>query len=327
MAEQRDELTDRFLASPYVEGLPDRPGYRRMVVESLVTLGIEHSGDPMQWTPAIVELALTSWLADTVAGPPDEVAAAPGVLRAFVRFCHDEREVPASLRDETVDAVDLWRHAYEARIASESDDDLSEHLVQHWWRRIELLAGEVGDVDVLMGLAVAALPDEPFESAAVTTADGDQVSRLVLLCDRACDTLFDVEHRTACRRLLARAARRGSTVFSGRRDERRMAAAVVYAVGIANRSIGSGRSVLVRDVQTHFGIKGSVSDLAAELQCPAVPADGRESAPLHLGSAELLTSAGRKHIIAERDEALVWVRAVATELGREGRPDRRAAPS
>jgi len=228
-----------------------------MVVESLVTLGIEHSGDPMQWTPAIVELALTSWLADTVAGPPDEVAAAPDVLRAFVRFCHDEREVPASLRGETVDAVDLWRHAYEARIASESDDDLSEHLVQHWWRRIELLAGEVGDVDVLMGLAVAALPDEPFESAAVTTADGDQVSRLVLLCDRACDTLFDVEHRTACRRLLARAARRGSTVFSGRRDERRMAAAVVYAVGIANRSIGSGRSVLVRDVQTISGSRGA----------------------------------------------------------------------
>jgi len=202
----------------------------------------------------------------------------------------------------------------ESCTANDQDEDVSEYLIEHWWRKVELLADEVGDVDLLVRLAVITLPDEPFDSSAVDPRDTDRVAALVDLCDEACDALFETEQRTSCRRLLARVARTNPDLISARRDQRRLAAAVVYAVARANRSVGPGRSVLARDVLRHFGVTGRVSDLAAALIHSAVPGEGEKPDPTHRGSAELLTRAGRERIIAERDEALVWVRAVATDL-------------
>ena len=75
------------------------------------------------------------------------------------------------------------------------------------------LAAEVGGDDVLEALDDSPLPDEPFDWTGIAEDIAPRVREVLAMVDRCCDDLLDVEYRTACRRLLARAAVGDPKVF------------------------------------------------------------------------------------------------------------------
>src|SRR5689334_8604764 len=105
--------------------------------------------------------------------------------------------------------------------------DLFEHLIR-----------AVGSADALWTLDVLPLPDEPFDWSAVGPGDVEFVAEVLALCDHCCDEVFDVEYRTAVRRLLARVARHDPRPFRRRPHAHRCAASLVWLIGAANGDFG-----------------------------------------------------------------------------------------
>jgi len=302
---QEEELVDRFFTSPYAENLPVPEGFARTVVRSAATFGVEHGGDAMRWTPVTVEIIMTTWLPDVLSGGPMLLAQAPDVLQRFVEFCHAERDLPDPLRRETVEAIDLWRPMYDARRKQVLHEDMEQFLVEHWRQRLEILADEVGGQHVLDTLQPISLPDEPFDWSVVAPLDRDVVATVVELADAGCDALLDVEHRTACRRLIALAAAGDPrTVLRRKRDPNRLAAAAVLAVGRLNRSIGAGEPVMVRELTEQFRLKTGVRDLERTILGAAMPARDPSADAPPTSLAVLLTKIGCQRIIGEREDLL-----------------------
>jgi len=77
------------------------------------------------------------------------------------------------------------------------------------------LRDAVGGQDALDALHVQPLPDEPFAWDALPPDIHGRVAEVLDLVDGACDDLLDVEHRTACRRFLARVAGGDPATFRG----------------------------------------------------------------------------------------------------------------
>lgn len=121
-------------------------------------------------------------------------------------------------------------------------------------------------------------------------------------CDRCADELLDVEHRTAMRRFLSRAAAGDPAAFRRKASPIRCAAAVAWVICRANDIAGAYWSGLtVHDLLAWFGVKGSMSQRAE----PLLRANGVDPHSLFgsmdLGAPDLLTSTRRRQIIAQRD--------------------------
>ncbi len=150
------------------------------------------------------------------------------------------------------------------------------------------------------------LPDEDFDWTAIADDVHDKVADVLSRCDRCCDELLDVEYRTACRRLLARAAAGDPAVFRRRASSATAAAAICWIVGKDNDlfSVAGGR-MLVKDLMAHFGLaQGGVSQRAETLMKAAGFDPFGRGWELRLGSPELLVSRRRRRIIELRDEYL-----------------------
>lgn len=114
--------------------------------------------------------------------------------------------------------------------------------------------------------------------------------------------MLDIEYRTACRRLLARAAAGDPDLFRRKARAETAAAALVWIIGKANGLFDLwGRGLLVKDVLSHFGIrKGSVSQRAATM-LKAAGCDS-DTYDLRLGSPDYLVADCRRRIIEFRDK-------------------------
>lgn len=111
------------------------------------------------------------------------------------------------------------------------------------------LAEEAGGYDVLDSLDNAPIPDEEFAWDGVPADVRDQVAAMLGQCDRCADELLGPEYRTACRRLLARAAPSipGTSLGSARPEL--VAAAVCWVIGRGNHLFGTRPGELkVREV-------------------------------------------------------------------------------
>ena len=118
------------------------------------------------------------------------------------------------------------------------------------------LARAVGGRDALAALDDVPLPDEPFDWDGIDAHVAARVGEVLALTDGCRDVMFDVEHRTACRRVLARIARNAPHVLArGRADT--AAAAICWSVARANESFPSSGSPSVRDLLDHFETKNS----------------------------------------------------------------------
>jgi hypothetical protein len=170
---------------------------------------------------------------------------------------------------------------------------------------LEGLGRKVGGRYQLQNLDEVPLPDEQFEWAGVAEDIRPVVQEMLDACDRCAGELLDVEHRTAMRRFVSRAAVGDPAAFRRKASPVRGAAAVAWVICRANDTAGgqwSGMSV--QDLLSYFGVKGSVPQRAE----PLLRANGVDPHSLYgameLGAPDLLTSARRAGIIEQRNRWL-----------------------
>jgi hypothetical protein len=194
------------------------------------------------------------------------------------------------------------------------------------------VAAAVGGEAALAELDDAPLPDESFDWSGVPDDIRSAVFAIQAECDKFCQDLGDPEFRTACRRLLARAAAGGPDAFrrSARTDV--AAAAVCWAVGKANDlfgqpgagqpglgqhglsqpgagqpglgqpglgqpglgqpGLGQRGGMLVKDLMRYFGLSQTSVSKRAEVLLAAT---------CWLGDPSLMTSSYRRQLIGVRD--------------------------
>ena len=167
---------------------------------------------------------------------------------------------------------------------------------------LETLAVAVGGVDALHALDDRSLPDEQFRWDGIPDDIRPRVDAVLTLCDRACDEMFDIEHRTACRRLLARIATGDPGVFRRRSRAETAAAAVCWLVGVANDTFHSNQGrPRVMDLLAVLGVSGTTPTQRAETLLRAAGIPWPATGPVALGSADYLVSARRRRIIDARE--------------------------
>lgn len=312
---EQAEIADSFFASSY--GAPLDSGDERDLLESVLWFGTSYAtGDPFRWSVVTVEILLADWFPRKVIAEPAYLAKLPDLLRAYIRYCHDRNGIRADLTEETLAAVDRYEPAYlelihsdrqrtmaglaEALLGSERLEHLSDEEIH-----LDYIADEVGGAETLMKLDAESLPDEEFDWTGIPVEIHPTVQAMLDECDACADAMLDAEHRTAMRRLLARAAANDPTLFRRRGSPVRGAAAVAWVICTANRTIGSYRSPMTgKDLLAHFGITGSVSDRAQSL-IRAAGIDLRLTyGSLRVGSPGLLVSRRRRELVDERDRTL-----------------------
>jgi hypothetical protein len=177
-------------------------------------------------------------------------------------------------------------------------------LSQEEWA-LEHAAREVGGLPVLMQLDASPLPDEEFDWTGIPDPVRPVVEAILERCDECAEALFDVEHRTAMRRFLARAARTDPRVFARKASPVRAAAAVAWVIATANGTVGTWSAAMSsKDLLAHFGLAGSVSDRAVTLARAAGLSDWFMASSSGLGDPGLLVSARRRGLIEARDRAV-----------------------
>jgi hypothetical protein len=318
-------IANDFFASPF--GIPFDRADERELLDSVLWFGTDYvTGDPLQWSAVTVEMLLADWFPRKVVAKAAFLSKLPAVLRAYIRYCHGQRGIRAALTTDTLAAVDHFEPEYQrtirssrpqgpqallnamfdARAAAENDfdedDDYLDDLddLELAAIMLESLDRKVGGRIQLQNLDDRPLPDEPFEWAGIPEDIHPIVGQMLESCDRCADELLDVEHRTAMRRFLSRAAVGDPAVFRRKSSPVRGAAAVAWVICRANESTGSWSGLTVQDLLAWFGLKGSVTQRAA----PLLRANGVDPYHLYgvmaLGAPDLLTSAARATIIAKR---------------------------
>jgi hypothetical protein len=296
------------------------------MLSSLLRFGTDYPpGDPLHWSPTAVEILLLDWIPRKLMFDVEDLAGAPEVLRAFIRFCHHERGIRSGLTEETIAAVDQFEPEYQELIRSErlqgpeallasmglydgeeSDEDDENSGVVVAEIMLDTLRGAVGGEKALDSLDAEPLPDEPFAWETVPTDVHEKVGQVLDLVERCCAELFDDECRTACRRLLADVAANDPAIFRRRGRPEILAATVCWIIGIANGAFGP--SLLVRDLMKHFGLKGATPSQRSEALLRAIGVSSRSAygGGLNLGTPRYLTGRRRAEIIEQRDRYRSW---------------------
>lgn len=314
----RVALADRFFTSGL--GAPLHDPDHRDLLDALLWFGCDYGpGDPMRWSPVSVELLLADWIPRKLVAGADYLSKAPTLLRAFIRFCHRERAVPPELTAQTLDAVDRWEPDYQATIRSPrpqgpaallaalglDDPDAPWELANgpggaapfdHRAALVELLERAVGGPEALESLDDEPLPDEPFDWAGIPDDTRQRVGEVLALLDSGCDALLDVEHRTACRRVLSRIAVNGPEVFRRRGRADTAAAAICWAVCRVNDTFDQRQGGFTQKrLLDHFGLRSGISQRADTL----LHAGGfpPHHGDLSLGSPDYLVAARRRAIL------------------------------
>ncbi|SDY77417.1 hypothetical protein SAMN05661080_04566 [Modestobacter sp. DSM 44400] len=311
-------LAARFFASPFGAGLDDAD--RRGLLESLLWFGTDYGpGDPLRWSPVAVEILLADWIPRKIVADVPYLAQAPDLLRAFIRFSHAERGIRGPLTEQTLAAVDEWEPGYRATIRTprpqgpaallaamgllDSNSAPPPEFFESALDDVLLddLRRAVGGEQALASLDTSPLPDEPFDWQEVPDDVHERVAEVLALVDRCCTELFDVELRTAARRLLARVAAADPEIFRRRSRAEGSAAAICWIVATAN-DVFRDRDLTVKQLTSWFGIAGTPSTRAKPLLTAiGVDPDGYAYGDGHLGSPDYLTGDHRAGMVAGRD--------------------------
>jgi hypothetical protein len=106
---ERDALLTDFLGSPEGRrwrGDEDAEDVAHLAIE----FGADYNhGGALRWSPVVVEIFMTSWLARKVTREPDFFARVPDVVRDWVRYAGRRQAVPAAPLREAVAAVEYHR--------------------------------------------------------------------------------------------------------------------------------------------------------------------------------------------------------------------------
>jgi hypothetical protein len=312
----KKKLANRFFRSEFGRPLDDAE--HRDLLDQFLWFGTDYGpGDPQRWSLVAVEILLADWIPRKIVADPEHLSKAPALLRAFIRFCHAERGIRPALTDETLAAVDQWEPEYQRVIRSPRPQGPMALLAamgalgdeEPWQdepfqqRLLDGLAEEVGGAAVLDSLDDTPLPDEEFDWDKVPDDVRDRLRQVVAACDRCCDDLFGAEYRTACRRLLARAAPGLPGLLGGQAKPEAIAAAACWVIGKGNHRFGQQAGELrIKDLMSHFSLgQSSVSERGYQIMRAAGIQPATAYPELRLGSPGLLVSARRRRIIEIRD--------------------------
>jgi hypothetical protein len=106
---ERAQLLADFLGSPE-GGRWGGDECAEDVAELAIDFGAGYNhGGPLRWSPVVVEIFMTGWLARKVTREPQFFERVPDVLRDWVKFAGQRRGVPASAVHEAVGAVKRYR--------------------------------------------------------------------------------------------------------------------------------------------------------------------------------------------------------------------------
>jgi hypothetical protein len=322
--DQRAAIARRFLASTHgrEHDHPDGHG----LLDTLLWFGCDYgTGDPLAWSAEAVTILLEDWLPRKVVAEPEYLDLAPSLLRNFIRFAHEERGLREELTEDALEVVDALEPDYRRAIRTErpqgpaalmaamgwlsegapawggpSGDPTFLDGADHYRSLLDLLGEAVGGQEALGALSADPLPDEPFDWNLVPEDVRDPVDEVVGLLDRCAAELFDVEFRTAVRRLLADVAAADAGIFRRRGRADTAAAAIAWIVGKANELFDShGDGLSIRDMTHWFGLSSSPSQRAATmLAALGIATDAYQG--MRLGTPRYLTSEHRRRIIQRR---------------------------
>lgn len=315
---RKNKLAKRFFGSEFGKPLDDDD--HRDLLDQFLWFGTDYGpGDPLRWSPVAVEILLADWIPRKIAASPEYLSAAPALLRAFIRFCHAERKIRPVLTNETLAAVGEQEPEYQRVIRSPRPQGPMALLAamgmlsgQQPWEDgpsgagqylLDGLAEEVGGQDALDSLDGTPLPDEEFGWDEVPADVRERVGEVLAACDRCCDDLLGAEYRTACRRLLARAAPGLSGMLRKTAKPEAIAAAVCWVIGKGNQRLGQGIGELrVKDLMGYFSLsQSSVSERGYQIMHAAGIKPASTYPAVRLRSPSLLVSARRRRIIELRD--------------------------
>lgn len=323
-----DRVSEWFLTSEFGRGFDDTD--HRGLLDHLVWLAAEYApGDPLRWSGVHVEMVLVDRAPRKIDAPVEVLARLPDLLRAFIRFSHDERSIRAELTADTLAAVDEYEPEYQRVIRTDRPQGaaaIAQMLLTHaggplldfgndepheWddeWFEFdpaeafrEILVAATGSARAAKELEVTPLPDEPFEWAGIPDEIRPTVAQVLELCDQGCDALLDVEYRTAARRFLALAARGDPSVFARRARPETAAAAICWIIAKNNQLIAL-HELEAKSINAHFGITGSSSQRANTLLAAAGYDPYQFVHDIFLGDPDLLASTHRRRLVAKRDQ-------------------------
>ncbi|WP_062520197.1 hypothetical protein [Demequina silvatica] len=308
--EEIEELKAEFLASDEFtapDGFTDDEDDDTILdLDLILQFGAGHNvGGPLRWSPMVAEIFLLDWMPRLMPVGYEEVEEVPALLADFVRFVHRREGVDQGLTDEVLLAIGTMIPAFGE--AMRETDPFGDHDDEFEAKTslLDRLADAVGGRTPLGGLDTEPLPDEDFTWDGIPEDIHERVGEHLALLDVVADERLDVEHRTAMRRFLARAAAADPGIFRRRSLVARGAAAIGWAVIRANETAGTFKQgPTVEEAVGWFDVTGAVSQ-RAEVFLKAIGAPMDFPWPtLPLGSADLLVSARRARIIAERDRLL-----------------------
>lgn len=299
-----DVLVEEFVRSPHAAPLAD-PQLSDIATDLVDFAAMFTGGDPLRWSMVNVEILLADWFPRTAHGGDRYLRQMPTVLRALIRFAHETRDIPPHLTELTLGAVDDWEPVYLEMIGElpgPSSVDFSE-FDAHWAKyRRELALAAVGGAQSLAELDDTPLPDEPFSWDHIPKDIHPRVTTVLELLDRCAAEMFDVEMRTALRRVLARGAATEPAVFRRRSKDSTVAAAIAWAVASANDLLRPFAGFLTaKALLAHFGVSGSVSERANPFLRSFGAPEYQSSGDLVFGTPEVLTSQRRAEFIQLRD--------------------------
>lgn len=284
-------------------------------------------GDPLRWSTVSVEIFLTDFLVRKALFSQKTLRRAPTVLEAFVRFAHDQRGIRSELTDQTLESIQHHAPEFRRQLGGEREDvgqmlvelladrlpgetagptagftfDAAGRPVPIAERMRELLVEQVGDEHTLAALDLEPLPDEPAELDRLPDDVRERVALIADLTDTCCEQLLDIEHRTACRRLLVDVAEADPQIFRRRSRDDTAAAAVVWTVTKANDTLEPYHGGLTaKRLLGWFGITGSVSQ-RAETMLRALGVPRRDDTGIRLGTPRYLAADARASIAERRD--------------------------
>ena len=114
----RQALVDEYLSSGHATGLD---GEDSILHHALVFRCDYSDGDPLRWSPIVVELFMLDFLPRKVTLDATELRNLPRVLQAWVRFALEKRGLGEMWIEETEAAVDRWTTAFR-REATDPDN-------------------------------------------------------------------------------------------------------------------------------------------------------------------------------------------------------------
>lgn len=171
--QQRDSLRDEFLSSP--EGREFAPDGDEAWVASLAIdfCAGYTDGDPLRWSPVVVELFMADWVPRKVLATPALADRLPDALDAWVRFAARRRGIPEWAVAENRSAILRWTEemaqgaldpdaggpskqflmAAKAAGVDLEDEQALGAFIQGWNARSELELPDIDDVEVPQAIA------------------------------------------------------------------------------------------------------------------------------------------------------------------------------